>query len=121
MASAFRPPYLPTYEGADDYLGNRSERRISGNTRLVRLASVDHGPNPIALRLHSTDIVTYYEDGRIEIATGGYETPTTKRYINGAAPCYVSQMNFQWYVNGEKWNGEPRNVSCSQPEVLAHV
>jgi hypothetical protein len=41
----------------------------------------------------------------IVIDTGGYETDTTKRYINGAAPVSVCTKDFQLYANGEKWDG----------------
>lgn len=102
MALHFHPPYTPTYEGAARYLGSKQSKRISGNTSLIRIS-----PNCIVLRLHATDIVQYRDNGMILIDTGGYDTNTTKRYINGAAPVSVHTKDFQLYANGEKWDGGP--------------
>ncbi len=93
MASHFKPPYFPTYQGADDYLNGKDSKRISANTQLVRISV-----NCIALRLYSTDIVQYRDNGMIIINTGGYWTNTTKRYINGASPAQVSTVKGELYI-----------------------
>lgn len=124
MASSFKPPYVPTWEGAMDYLGSKDSRRISGNTRLYRIHE-----NAIGLELHNTTIVQYRSNGQIVIKNGGYQTNTTKRYINGAAPCSVFQKDFQWYVKDvpelqtslglKAWDGEPLQVAMLPS--LAHA
>src|SRR5207249_5341140 len=69
---------LPTsYFAAQTRLGRRDERGIANNTRLVRRAA-----DRLAVRLHRTDVVTFYADGRITLSTGGWETVTTRDRIN---------------------------------------
>lgn len=83
MASHFSPPFSD-YKSADRFLNGKEQKRVSANSILERV-HVDNLSMPrIALRLYNTQIVTYYQDGGIEINTGGFNTSTTKRYINGA-------------------------------------
>jgi hypothetical protein len=55
---------------------NRQSRKLENNTYLERCSSYlrDKG---IAVRLHSTNIITFYPDGRIDVCNGGYPTITT--------------------------------------------
>jgi hypothetical protein len=53
------------------------QRKLCNNTYLIRRSSEE-----IAVRLHSTDVITFHSDGRIDIATGGWDTVTTKDRIN---------------------------------------
>lgn len=64
---------------ADTLLQGRCKhsRKVQNNTHLQRR---DGGA--IALRLHATDVLTWYPDGRVEVRTGGYHTATTKDRIN---------------------------------------
>tara|TARA_R100001198_G_C5084739_1_gene124490 strand:- start:210 stop:536 length:327 start_codon:yes stop_codon:yes gene_type:complete len=43
---------------------------------------------------------------RTKIQTAGYTTRTTKERLNGLPNVHIVQKNFQWYMNGYKWNGE---------------
>ena len=43
---------------------------------------------------------------RTKIQTAGYTTRTTKERLNGLPNVHIVQKNFQWYMNGHKWNGE---------------
>lgn len=64
---------LPTsYQSAAAYLGKKESRPGGNNTRVVR-----RGPDAIAIRLHATDVVTFYADGSALLNTGGWETVTT--------------------------------------------
>lgn len=67
------------YKTANEKLQGRcrESRKLSNNTYLKR-----RGEGEIAVRLHSTDILTFYADGRIEVNTGGWNTVTTKDRIN---------------------------------------
>lgn len=68
---------LPTsYHAALTRLGKRDERKVANNTWLVRRA------DGVAVRLWRTDVVTFREDGRIELYTGGWNTPTTRSRFN---------------------------------------
>lgn len=44
---------------------------------------------PIMLRLYRTDVVTWYPNGDVELACGGYETPTTRKWISVGTPANV--------------------------------
>jgi hypothetical protein len=59
----------------------RERRRLERNTYLERRYTV-----AIAVRLHATDVLTLFPDGRIEINTGGWHTVTTRDRINRYLP-----------------------------------
>lgn len=72
--------------------------RIGNNTYLesyVDGSKVDR----ICVRLHDTNIVTFCEDGRILLNTGGYHTVTTKERINQFITGRIYSKNFQWWYN----------------------
>lgn len=54
-------------------------RKLRNNTYLIRRSD-----SKIAVRLHSTDVVTFHADGSIDLHDGGWCTITTKDRIN----CY---------------------------------
>lgn len=64
------------YAEAATRLGSRESRKLKNNTYLQR-----RGEN-IAVRLHSTDVVTFRPDGRVIYDTGGWGTITTKQRMN---------------------------------------
>jgi hypothetical protein len=59
----------------------------------------------IAVRLHSTHIVKFYEDGRVTLHTGGWRTVTTKDRINEFITGRVYQKNHDWYYVGHNTEG----------------
>lgn len=59
----------------------KESRKVGRNTYLKRRPN-----NAIALRFHNTDILTFYKNGRIEVATGGWNTITTRQRINQFLP-----------------------------------
>lgn len=60
---------------------NYDSRKLENNTYVTRYAD-----NSIAIRLHSTDVVTYYPDGRVLLNTAGWNTPTTFDRIREYGP-----------------------------------
>lgn len=44
--------------------------------------------------------------GNIEVTTAGYFTNTTKERLNGIPTVSVNQKNFEWFLNGKKWDGK---------------
>lgn len=81
MASASK-----TYEWATSQLTGRcAERRKLCNHTYLEKRSAEE----IAVRLHSTDVVTFHANGDIDIHTGGWNTVTTKDRINGYSPVSV--------------------------------
>jgi hypothetical protein len=69
-------------------------RKLENNTYLIRQnvhwadKDGEHQTErgPIAVRLHTTDVVTFHRDGIIELDTGGWYTVTTKDRMNKYLP-----------------------------------
>jgi len=83
------------YKEADAKLQGRcyQSRKLENNTYLKRR---NWGrTKAIVVQLHSTDVITFFEDGRIEVSTGGWDTVTTRDRINSYLPK-------PWHVYGER-------------------
>jgi len=59
------------------------------------------------LKLHNNKIAALLADGRMWISNAGWATNTTKERLNGLPGVRVNQKNFQWFINGIPWTGEP--------------
>jgi len=70
-----------------------------GNTRV----EVNEA-NEARLLLHGNTIA-YISDIKVLISNCGYFTSTTKERLNGLNGVSIVQRNFEWFLNGEKWNG----------------
>ena len=80
-----------THKTASEKLGKLDRAKIAHNTYLERRSG-----GGIGLRLHSTDVVTWWPDGRVTLNSGGWKTATTKDRIGYAAR--IHQERGQWYV-----------------------
>ena len=68
------------------------------------------------LKLHGNTIAILNEFNELFITNCGWESNTTKERLNGLINEYLGfpncigkgiyQKNFQWFLNGELWNGE---------------
>jgi len=92
---------MKSYQEALEKLGKRSSRKLENNTYLIHYHEAK--PHYIGVRLHNTDVVKYYPDGRIILNSGGWKTPTTKDRINKYAPVNVWTDKGIWYI-GQSWN-----------------
>lgn len=74
---------------------NANSRKLANNTYVERRGS------DIAIRLHSTDILTFKPDGAVAVTSGGWQTPTTKDRLNAYLPAGFSihQKKGLWYWN----------------------
>lgn len=74
---------MSTYFELDTKLQGRCKesRKLQNNTYAQRRYS-----GQIAIRLHATDILTFHEDGRINVSTGGWDTVTTRSRMNDYLP-----------------------------------
>ena len=83
------------YQESNDLLTGRCKqsRKMGNNTYLER-----RDDQSIAVKLHQTDVVTYYPNGDIKLNSGGYKTATTKERINTYAPVRLWQENFAWFM-----------------------
>jgi len=69
-----------SYEDCAKFLGDRDERIIGANVRVVRRE------DGFAVRLYNTDIIIYYPDETFEADNGGFRTPTTTNRLNQFGP-----------------------------------
>lgn len=80
------------FQQASELLTGRcsQSRKLANNTWLER-----RDRSAIAVRLHSTDILIFFEDGRIEVSTGRWDTMTTRNRMNKYLP-------EPWHVYAER-------------------
>tara|TARA_R110000822_G_scaffold46818_15_gene124582 strand:+ start:173 stop:463 length:291 start_codon:yes stop_codon:yes gene_type:complete len=71
-----------------------------GNTKVV------HHYDEAHLLLHGHLIAFYSEHGGLFISSAGHHTMTTKERLNGLPNVNIHQKNFQWFLNGEEWDGQ---------------
>jgi len=65
------------------------------------------------IRFHETDIVLIEPDGTVQLFTGGWLTPTTKKRLNEYLPSgfnIYSDKGVWWVSNGRPWNNDNRQV-----------
>lgn len=88
-----------SYEEARETLKGRDSRTIANNTTLADLGDC------IGLRLHSTYVVRFFQDGRISLHTGGWHTVTTKDRLNRVARAHgwsVYAKDRVWYIRRQR-------------------
>lgn len=90
MGRIFHTVY--THSQADAILGSHTQRRIKGNTWLVRKG------DDIALRFHSTDIITIHRDGTYTLDCAWNRSTTTKSRLCEFSPARVYQKARVWYI-----------------------
>ena len=87
-----------------------AERYFKNNTRTEVL------PNVTILYLHDNPIAYRYNDPErtLSIQNCGWFSNTTKERLNGILKhignAGIYQKNFQWFLNGEKWNGQRTEI-----------
>ena len=72
----------------------RLSRKLANNTYAVCDGEV------LAIRLHQTNILTFYPDGSVRVSSGGWRTVTTKQRLNRFLPgeIYVFSRDRQWWI-----------------------
>lgn len=85
-----------SFATARRFLNGKDQRKLANNTTVIRLSD-----DAIGVKLHSTIIVEYYDDGRVILRSGGYHTRTTAQRINQLLPpgAGVFQKDYTWYVS----------------------
>lgn len=71
-------------------------------------------PTDTRMYLHGHLIAVIDLMGSIKVTNAGYFTNTTKERLNGIPTVSVNQKNFEWYLNGEKWDGSLKEVELSK-------
>ena len=80
---------------------NNNYRFKRGNTEVRIIGDYEQ----TQLRLHG-NLIAYKDNTGTYISTCGYSTVTTKERLNGLPNVSIHQRNYQWFLNGEAWNGE---------------
>ena len=71
-------------------LGKRSAQHM----RIVKI-----NDDAYACRLYNTDVVTYYRDGRVEVTTGGWDTQSTRAFMQACLPWRYSAYRVNNYLH----------------------
>jgi hypothetical protein len=84
------------YQTLNEKLTGRcfNKRKLANNTYAIRGEL-----NTIAVRLHNTDIITFFPDGKVVLNSGGWKTSTTKSRINEFSGLNIYQSKGIWYVS----------------------
>jgi hypothetical protein len=88
-----------TRQSAEAFMN--AERFKKGNMEVEVL------PNVTVLKLFGNSIAYRYNDPErtLSITNCGWDTPTTKERLNALPNVSIQQVNREWFLNGEKWNG----------------
>ena len=70
--------------------------------------SVEVLPNVTILKLHGNSIAFRYNNPErtLSITNCGWFSNTTKERLNALPNVNIYQKNFEWFLNGEKWDGK---------------
>ena len=77
------------------------EKFKRGNTRV----EVD-SDGAAYLKLHGNTIACHEVDGTLKITNCGWSTVTTKDRLNALPHVHIQQRNWDWFLNGEEWDGD---------------
>jgi hypothetical protein len=83
---------------------DKQSKPYANNTRIEK-----RGEDAYALRLHATDIATFYRDGRITINSGGWRTVTTMERLRHVTHHVYSEGGV-WYVRAEPNPSDPEPI-----------
>ena len=67
---------------------------------------VDECYGQYRLRLHNNVIAVLDEFNMLSISNAGWSSNTTKERLNGLPNVRINQKYWNWYLNGNEWNGE---------------
>lgn len=79
---------------------------IAGNKMTVGNSSTDGQ----VLLLHGNRIAEKREDG-LYITNAGWQSNVTKERLNALPNVSICQRNFDWFLNGAKWDGKWTKVA----------
>ena len=72
---------------------NRGERKVGNNT----YAYIEYDGS-VSIALHGTVVVRFFQNGLVQLNSGGWRTHTTKDRINQYSPVGVYQKKGEWFL-----------------------
>jgi len=84
---------------------------LSGKTLNKGNMNVVKDGETFRLKLHGNTIATIDELGVLSVSNAGWSSPTTKERLNGLPGVSVNQKNWNWYLNGQEWDGGWKRIS----------
>jgi hypothetical protein len=87
-----------TREAVDKFLSRETFKKSN--------MEVDQCYGQFRLKLHGNVIAVLDEFNMLSISNAGWQSNTTKERLNGLPNVGIYQKNWQWYLNGNQWNGE---------------
>lgn len=73
--------------------------------------SVEESYGVYKLKLHGNTIATIDELGVLSVSNAGWASNTTKERLNGIPGVRVHQKNWNWFLNGQEWDGGWKRIS----------
>jgi len=94
-----------TEESVDAFMNARKFKKANMEIEVL--------PNVTVMKLHDNPIAFRYNDPErtLSITNAGWRSNTTKESLNGIPNVYIQQKNGEWFLNGEKWDGNMIDVS----------
>ena len=86
-----------TQEAVDKFLSKTPFRK--SNMAVVNDSGV------YKLKLHNNTIASIDEFNMLSISNAGWRSNTTKERLNGLPNVRINQKNWNWYLNGQEWDG----------------
>jgi hypothetical protein len=90
-----------TFDSVQAFRNN--ETRSFGNTRV----KAENGVTKLFLH---DNLIAIKENGVVRVSNAGWSSNTTKERLNGLHGVNIRQKNFVWYLNGEEWDGDWKEV-----------
>ena len=92
-----------TKEAVDKFLSKETFRKSN--------MSVEESYGVYKLKLHGNTIATIDELGVLSVSNAGWTSNTTKERLNGIPGVRVHQKNWNWFLNGQEWDGGWKRIS----------
>ena len=87
-----------TQEAVDKFLSREPFKKSN--------MQVDECFGQFRLKLHGNTIAVLDEFNMLSVSNAGWASNTTRERLNGLPHVRIHQRKFQWYLNGNEWNGE---------------
>lgn len=96
-----------TQESVNAFLACKPFKKA--NMQVEILATENGKPCLVVLRLHGNRIAELHKNERgrvLKISNAGWQSNTTKERLNALPNVSIYQKNWQWYLNGNLWDGK---------------